>query len=134
MIYTSSRRPDRTAHLLAASAVLGIALLAGGHAAAAAASHCTDPGNPKRVEPTYPPGAIARQASGVVTVTVEVAADGSVANAELATSSGDAELDDAAVAAVREWRFEPAQCDGVPYATSGSVSVTFDLDDVEAAE
>jgi len=53
-------------------------------------------------------------AEGTVALRALVLADGTVRNVEIATSSGSAVLDQAAVDAVRRWRFAPAARDGVP--------------------
>jgi protein TonB len=55
--------------------------------------------------PEYPATARRRHLEGTVVVRVEVAATGAVVACRLAQSSGHAVLDDAALAAVRRWRF-----------------------------
>lgn len=64
--------------------------------------------------PAYPESARAAGAEGVVRLRVEVLEDGAVGEVEIVGSSGSTVLDDAAVAAVRSWRFEPATADGAP--------------------
>ncbi len=51
---------------------------------------------------------------GRVRVRLLVKADGSVAGVDILASSGDSELDRAAVAAVSRWRFDPARWGGTP--------------------
>jgi TonB family protein len=58
-----------------------------------------------RIEPQYPPDALAAHRSGEVVMEVLVAEDGSVAS--IRTLSGDALLAAAAADAVRQWRYEP---------------------------
>jgi len=67
--------------------------------------------------PTYPLDAAMRNESGDVRLVIHVAADGLATGAEVVISSGWASLDQAAVAAVRKWRFHPALKDGhaVPF-------------------
>ncbi len=54
---------------------------------------------------------------------VEIGPDGVPTDASLVQSSGEPELDRAALQAVRRWRFHPASQNGVP--TVGSVVVPF---------
>jgi len=62
--------------------------------------------------PDYPARERRLGVEGVVELLVRVAADGAVASAEVAASSGTAALDEAALPAVRGWRFEPARSAG----------------------
>lgn len=59
--------------------------------------------------PQYPAEALAARLTGRVVVRVVLAADGSVAEASVHRSSGSNLLDDAAVSAVRTWRFASAE-------------------------
>lgn len=61
----------------------------------------------RRVEPDLSEEAKARIGKAAVVLSVEVADDGRVKNVEV-VSSGDSELADAAVAAVRRWAYVPA--------------------------
>ena len=63
-------------------------------------------------EPDYPPTALRRGEGGTVVVRVEVGADGVPGEVGFARRSGSRELDRAALAAVRDWRFRPATRDG----------------------
>ncbi len=63
------------------------------------------------VEAAYPPQALRERREGEVVLGVTVAIDGTVSEAAVERSAGAA-LDDAALAAVRQWRFTPAQRDG----------------------
>jgi periplasmic protein TonB len=83
--------------------------------------------NPK---PPYP--LIARRigAQGEVLLRVLVRQDGSVAAVELAQSSGFWLLDESATRTVREnWRFIPAQHDGIPVESWVEVPIRFVLAD-----
>jgi protein TonB len=64
--------------------------------------------------PAYPMDAAMRGEEGEVRVAIHVAANGSVSGADVMSSSGSASLDNAAVAAVKRWRFHPALKDGQP--------------------
>lgn len=82
--------------------------------------------NPK---PPYPMVARRMGMQGVVVLRVHVRADGSVAEAELAQSSGSQLLDDSALKTVREqWRFLPARLDGEPVESYVEVPIRFVLD------
>jgi len=59
--------------------------------------------------PVYPSTARRRRLQGVVVVTVEVTADGAAQSVVVQRSSGYPVLDSAALDAVRNWRFTPAQ-------------------------
>jgi protein TonB len=59
--------------------------------------------------PQYPADALAARLTGRVLVRVVLAADGSVAEASVHRSSGSVLLDEAAVDAVRMWRFAPSE-------------------------
>jgi hypothetical protein len=63
--------------------------------------------------PRFPDAAAMRGAYGAVVVIVHVNPQGLVDGVEVAESSGHAELDRAAVAAVQKWRFHPAMRDGM---------------------
>ncbi len=59
------------------------------------------------VPPEYPPGALQKGLQGSVRVRITVAADGKVKSAAVVNSSPAAVFDQAALAAVRRWRFKP---------------------------
>lgn len=80
-----------------------------------------------RVQPAYPPEAARVKAEGSVVVKVDVAADGIPANVTLAKRSGERALDEAALEAVRQWRFEPAIRNGKPVASTVEVPVDFTM-------
>jgi protein TonB len=82
--------------------------------------------NPK---PPYPMLARRMGMQGTVVLRVHVRADGSVAEAALAQSSGSQLLDDSALKTVREqWRFLPARLDGTPVESWVEVPIRFVLD------
>ena len=59
-------------------------------------------------QPEYPPLSRRRGEEGTVTLRISVDDHGGVAHIEIVESSGFRRLDEAAVAGVRAWRFEPA--------------------------
>ncbi|MCH6485268.1 TonB family protein [Pseudoxanthomonas sp. LH2527] len=75
--------------------------------------------------PEYPAAAMRNGDQGTVMVRVEVGADGVPTSVDVAQRSGSRDLDRAAVTAVRQWRFQPAQRDGQP--VPGAVTVPIDF-------
>ncbi len=78
------------------------------------------------VKPQYTEGAMRRKAQGVVDVEAVVEADGSVRPLRVVKSL-DEELDAQALAAVQQWKFEPALLDGKPVPCRVSIELTFVL-------
>jgi protein TonB len=78
-------------------------------------------------EPPYPALARRRRQEGVVLLSVRVDAAGRPESVEVQVSSGFASLDDAAVAAVTRWEFEPGRLDGEPVASQVEVPIHFQL-------
>ena len=72
--------------------------------------------------PVYPAEARAQGIEGSVQVRYDVSVDGRVTGAEVISSSPPGVFDDAAVAAVRSWRFNAPVRDGQPVAATGLVS------------
>jgi TonB family protein len=101
--------------------------------AGAAGGHIPDPGEyvptDRPAEPVstvradYPATARAAGTEGTVIVQALVGADGAVHDTRILRSVPA--LNDAAVAAVRRWRFRPAQQGGAPVATWVSIPVSF---------
>ncbi|MGB7739985.1 MAG: energy transducer TonB [Steroidobacteraceae bacterium] len=79
--------------------------------------------------PVYPPRCLRLGIEGTVRLRVLVGEDGRPQDAAIGRSSGDAGLDQAALDAVRTWRFEPAKRDGVPLRAWCIVPITFSLQD-----
>lgn len=69
---------------------------------------------PERRPPAYPPLSRRLGEEGKAVLRVELDEQGAVSAAQVATSSGFARLDEAALAAVKTWRCTPAQRDGRP--------------------
>lgn len=78
--------------------------------------------------PEYPAAAQRSGQEGTVIVRVDVDANGSPVDVEIAQSSRSRDLDRAALRAVRGWTFEPAIRDGQPVASSVQVPVDFRLE------
>jgi periplasmic protein TonB len=76
----------------------------------------------------YPPLAIRLNHEGVTTMTVHVAADGSVTGADVADGSGHDELDQAAVKCITSaWRFTPAKQNGQPVPSTKQYRIVWKL-------
>lgn len=80
-----------------------------------------------RIQPKYPNDALRRNETGTVVVRVEVDTDGTPSDVSIARSSRSRSLDRAAMAAVRQWRFRPAQRDGRAIVASTEVPFEFTL-------
>ena len=65
-------------------------------------------------KPEYTPEALASRAEGTVSLRFLVDTDGSVADAQVAKSSGDRSLDEAARVAIAKCRFTPGMANGKP--------------------
>ena len=78
-----------------------------------------------RVPPAYPDAARKAGVQGVVMVQALIGRDGSVVDTRIVKSIPP--LDDAAAAAVRQWRFKPAMAHGQPIAVWVAVPVRFSL-------
>ena len=81
---------------------------------------------PRRVEvPHYPPDAMAAGIAGTVGAELVIDPSGHVTDARIVRSIPL--LDEAALAAVREWRFEPTMVNGEPVPVRMTVTVNFTL-------
>lgn len=79
--------------------------------------------------PAYPRAARQRGMEGVVVVTVTVAEDGAAIEAAVRQGTGFSILDQAALEAVRSWRFVPARRGGKAVRATVDVPVRFALSD-----
>ena len=79
--------------------------------------------------PAYPDVARRLRQEGTVQLRVLVSPSGSASAVSIASSSGVASLDQAALRAVRRWRFKPAQRDGLAVAATVQVPIRFELHD-----
>lgn len=84
---------------------------------------------PRRsIRPDYPKNARLRGEQGNVVLEFRVDATGAVESVSVVTSSGSPELDAAALRAVRQARFRPAESDGRPVASTARLTLSFRLD------
>jgi len=79
------------------------------------------------VDKYYPPSAREEGVEGKVTVLYTVSEDGSVTDAQVTKSSGDARLDQAALRLVRAMKYKPAVQDGKPHPVRCLRSISFQL-------
>lgn len=77
----------------------------------------------KRVNPVYPHAALAIHAQGEVQIEATVNKEGMVVNPKVL--SGDAVLAQAALAAVRQWRYKPYYLDGEPVEIKTQITIKF---------
>lgn len=83
--------------------------------------------------PRYPPRALRSATGGEVVVLVDIAADGTVADAQLASSTAAPgsrslhlpDLEKSALKAVRKWTFTPEQVAGQPVASQVKLPIRF---------
>jgi TonB family protein len=78
-----------------------------------------------RVEPVYPEGARTQHIQGLVTLDVQIGGEGAVHN--IAVVDGNATLAEAAVQAVRQWRYQTYSVDGRPAEMQTRVTIRFTL-------
>ena len=89
----------------------------------------TPPVRRASVRPVYPPGLHAQGIEGEVVLSVTVDANGAVTRVEVVRPAPEPEMNNAAVAAARTERYEPACRDGVPVEHIITFTVRFRLTD-----
>ncbi|MDR0477963.1 MAG: energy transducer TonB [Desulfobulbaceae bacterium] len=77
--------------------------------------------------PAYPPVARRRGLDGKVVLDVTVSADGTVRKVAVSHSSSSSLLDEAAIASVWTWRFQPGQVGGKAKEMTIPLSIEFRL-------
>lgn len=125
-----------TAHRLVLSfAATAVLILASGPASAAQKQTQLGPTKyyqdgkrippPANPPPVYPPSELRRHIGGTTVVAFTLGADGKIKAAQVKTSSGNNNLDKAAVSAVLRWKSIPLDKNGVPFAGAGETEITF---------
>jgi TonB family protein len=117
--------------------VVTLLLAAGAAAALAQDEQVFKPGNgvtlPHAIheqKPQYTREAMAAGIQGTVMMSLVVRSDGTVGPVEVTRSLDKTYgLDESAVAAARQWRFEPGRKDGKPVAVEVTLELTFTLRD-----
>jgi len=79
----------------------------------------------QKIEPKYPPLALAARIRGQVLLKAIIGKDGEIKELELV--SGHAFLAPAAITAVRQWRYRPFLLNGEPIEVETTVTVTFQI-------
>jgi TonB family protein len=79
----------------------------------------------KRVEPEYPAQALAQRTQGAVRLQVRIAQDGAVR--EVKVVNGEPVLADAAISAVKQWRFKPQTVHGKAVEMQTEITLKFSL-------
>lgn len=77
--------------------------------------------------PVYPVAARRAREQGTVKLLVLVGPDGRVSDVMVSSSSGSKRLDEAALSAVKRWRWSPTKRDGAAVAVRGTVTIPFVL-------
>ncbi len=84
-----------------------------------------------RVQPEYPEEMRAARATGRVILQAVIDGKGVVSAVAVLRGSGHMPLDNAAIDAVRQWRYQPAMMEGSPVKVTFTVVVNFTLADNE---
>jgi len=79
-----------------------------------------------KVEPAYSDEARAEKIAGTVLLQIVIEPDGTASNIQLIKSMGFG-LDEKAVEAINQWRFQPGTKDGVPVPVQAQIEVNFKL-------
>jgi protein TonB len=87
------------------------------------------PGYLQNRPPIYPPLARKMRQEGLVILRVKVDRKGMPAKVEVEQSSGFQLLDQAALEAVRHWRFEPERIGGMPVESNVAIPIRFRLEE-----
>ena len=87
------------------------------------------PSQVKNPPPDYPRRARRRGQQGSVLIEFDILEDGRISNPRIAESSGIPSLDEAALRAIRAWKFLPATRGGRPVKATQKIRFTFKLQD-----
>ena len=79
-----------------------------------------------QVAPIYPSDLKLARVEGTAVVEASIDADGNIREPYLSASTGT-QLDDAAIDAIRQWKYEPLRIDGVPYSVDTTIAVVFSM-------
>lgn len=80
---------------------------------------------PANLPPVYPPKEFRRRIGGTTVVSFTLGADGNINGAQVKTSSGNKNLDKAAVESVLKWKTIPLDKNGAPFTGAGETEITF---------
>ncbi len=79
----------------------------------------------KKVNPTYPAQAVSMRKQGTVQIVADIGKSGSITNAKI--SGGDPILGQAALTAVKQWKYKPYYLNGEPIEIQTQITVNFKL-------
>jgi TonB family protein len=96
--------------------------------AMAGTKNCTSASYAETHPPKYPANAVAGKIEGLALIAAIVESDGPPVRLEVRKSSGNAELDQAALDSVAKWRFNAMRCDGKATRSVAMVPMEFSLD------
>ncbi|MGX2028762.1 energy transducer TonB [Methylocaldum gracile] len=82
-----------------------------------------------RVLPEYPPRARAQKIEGWVRIEIDVSPSGTVSAARVVAASPERVFDEAALKAIRRWRFKPAFSEGRAVAQRATLTMKFRLEE-----
>jgi protein TonB len=82
-----------------------------------------------RVLPDYPPRARAQRIEGWVRLAIEVSPSGTVSAARVVAASPERVFDEAALKAIRRWRFKPAFSEGRAVSQRATLTMRFRLEE-----
>ena len=99
----------------------------GGAASGEALSGLAHPLGGYQVKPHYPESARRAGVQGITMLKLRVLENGKVGEVQIEQSAGHADLDNAAVDAVKRWLFEPARMGKIPVAVWVLLPVKFEL-------
>jgi protein TonB len=77
--------------------------------------------------PAYPADCKAEGVEGTVLLRATIGTDGSILNLERVNQLVDARLADAAIAAVKQWRYQPTLLNGAPVEVVTDIQINFAL-------
>jgi protein TonB len=79
-------------------------------------------------QPVYPPELLQQGVEGTVRIRTTISRDGAPVNPHVLNSDEiDSRFAEAALTAVRQWRYQPTKLNGDPVETETTIDVTFEL-------
>lgn len=80
------------------------------------------------IKPAYPPGAESASIEGTVLLRAVISTEGGLLGLSVMNTSVDGELAQAAMEAVKQWRYQPTLLNGAPVEVVTTIAVTFRLE------
>ena len=82
----------------------------------------------RQPRPVYPPELQAAGVEGTVTLQTVILKDGTVGSIKVLKSAGNAALDEAAIASVKQWQYTPTLLNGEPVEVLNTIDIAFQLE------